>query len=70
MATLKELKGLSPGGNVALFNLALLYRGLGDHARALDYLEPAYAANSQQVFWVKVNPLWNPLREEPRFRRC
>ncbi len=68
MATLEELKGLSPGGNVAPFNLALLYRGLGDHPRALDYLEQAYAANSQQVFWLKVDPLWNPLREEPRFK--
>ena len=67
MAALGELKGMSPGGEVAPYNMALLDLGLGDHARALDYLEQAYAANSQQVFWLKVDPLWDPLRSEPRF---
>jgi TolB-like protein len=67
MAALGELKGMSPRGEVAPFNMAVLHLGLGDHARAIDYLEQAYAANSQQVFWLNVDPLWNPLRSEPRF---
>ena len=67
MAALGELKGMSPGGAVAPFNLALVYLGLGDRARALDYLEQAYAANSQQLVWLKVDPTYDPLRSEPRF---
>ncbi len=67
MATLAELKNVSPGGKVAPYNLALLHLGLGDHARALDFLEQAYAANSQQLVWLKVDPIWDPLRPEPRF---
>jgi eukaryotic-like serine/threonine-protein kinase len=67
MATLGQLKRISPGGEVAPYNLALLYLGLGDHARALDYLEQAYVANSQQLVWLKVDRTFDPLRSEPRF---
>ncbi len=67
MATLERLKKVSPGGTVAPFSLALVNLGLGDNARALDDLEQAYAANSQQLVWLKVDKTWNPLRSEPRF---
>ena len=67
MATLEELKKMSPGGKVAPYNLALVYLGVGDHARALDYLEQAYLANSQQMVWLKVDWIFEPLRSEPRF---
>jgi tetratricopeptide (TPR) repeat protein len=67
MATHGQLKKISPGGEVAPYNLALLYLGLGDHPRALDYLEQAYAANSQQLVWLKVDRTFDPLRSEPRF---
>jgi TolB-like protein/tRNA A-37 threonylcarbamoyl transferase component Bud32 len=67
MAALGELRRISPGGTVAPYNLALLYLGLGDHARALDYLEQAYVANSQQLVWLKVDQTFDPLRSEPRF---
>jgi serine/threonine-protein kinase len=67
MVTLGELKKISPGGKVAPYNLALVYLGLGDHARALDYLEQAYVANSQQMVWLKVDWTFDPLRSDPRF---
>ena len=67
MATLGELRKMSPGGEVAPFNLALVYLGLGDHPRTLDYLEQAYAASSQSLVWLKVDRIYDPLRSEPRF---
>lgn len=67
MATLAELKKSAPGGKVAPYNLALVYLGLGDHARALDNLEQAYLANSQQMVWLKVDWTFDPLRSDPRF---
>ena len=67
MATLEELKKMSPGGKVAPYNLALVSLGLGDNARALDYLEQAYLANSQQLVWLKVDWTFDPLRGDPRF---
>jgi serine/threonine-protein kinase len=67
MATLRELTGMSAGGKVAPFNLALVSLGLGDRARALDYLEQAYAASSLSLAWLKVDRIYDPLRTEPRF---
>jgi serine/threonine-protein kinase len=67
MATLEELKKLSKGGQVLPFNLALVYLGLGDHARALDNLERALAADSQMMAWLGRDAIFDPLRAEPRF---
>ena len=63
----RELEKISPGGKVAPFNLALVYLGLGDHTRALDYLEQAYAASSELLVWLKIDRIYDPLRSEPRF---
>jgi eukaryotic-like serine/threonine-protein kinase len=67
MASLAELRKISPGGEAAPFNLALVYLGLGDHTRAIDYLEQAYAASSQGLVWLKRDPIYDPLRSNPRF---
>jgi len=58
---------MSKGGQVLPFNLALVYLGLGDHARALDYLERALAADSQMMSWLGRDAMFDALRSEPRF---
>ncbi len=68
MATLAELRKMSPGGEPAPYTLALVYLGLGDHQRAIDLLEQAYAASSQSLVWLKIDPIYDPLRSEPRFK--
>jgi TolB-like protein/Tfp pilus assembly protein PilF len=68
MATLGELQKMSPGGEAAPYNLALVYLGLGDHARAIDLLDQAYAASSQSLVWLKIDPVFDPLRPDPRFK--
>jgi serine/threonine protein kinase/tetratricopeptide (TPR) repeat protein len=67
MASLAELRKISPGGEAAPFNLALVYLGLGDYTRAIDYLDQAYAASSQGLVWLKRDPIYDPLRSNPRF---
>ncbi len=67
MASLVELRKISPGGEAAPFNLALVYLGLGDYPRAIDSLEEAYAANSQSLVWLQRDPIYVPLRSDPRF---
>jgi eukaryotic-like serine/threonine-protein kinase len=67
MASLVELRKISPGGEAAPFNLALVYLGLGDYTRAIDYLEQAYAASSQSLVWLRRDPIYDPLRSDPRF---
>jgi eukaryotic-like serine/threonine-protein kinase len=66
-ATVEELRKMSPGGKVAPFNLALVYLGLGDRTRAVEYLEQAYAASSEFLVWLKIDKIYDPLRSEPRF---
>jgi tetratricopeptide (TPR) repeat protein len=67
LAALEELRKRSPNGKILPFNLALVYLGLGDRARALGYLEGAYASNSQWMGWLKQDRMFDPLRSEPRF---
>jgi tetratricopeptide (TPR) repeat protein len=43
LAEMDDLKRRSLHGHVLPFNLALVYIGLGDRERALDFLEQAYA---------------------------
>jgi serine/threonine protein kinase/tetratricopeptide (TPR) repeat protein len=51
------------------YDLALVYIGLGDKERALDWLETAFAERSTWLAFTKVSPELDPLRDEPRFRR-
>jgi serine/threonine-protein kinase len=63
----EDLKKMSLGGEVLPFNLAIVHLGLGDHQRALDCLERAYAADSQWMGWLNKDRMFDPLRSEPRF---
>ena len=67
MQTLAVLRKMSPNGTVLPFNLALVYLGMGDPARAIDNLDKAYDANSQLLAWVGQDAIFDPLRSEPRF---
>jgi len=68
MAEAEDLKKKSLHGTVSPFNLALVSLGLGDRERTLDYLEQAYAADSQWLGWLKLDKAFDPLRSEPRFK--
>ncbi|HRQ64934.1 MAG TPA: tetratricopeptide repeat protein [Xanthomonadaceae bacterium] len=46
--------------------LAMLHLGLGDHGRALDMLEQAYAQRDWHVLLLHAEPLFRPLRRHPR----
>jgi TolB-like protein len=67
LAELEELKRASLRGSVTAFNQALVSLGLGDRARAVSYLEQAYASDSQWLGWLKADRTFDPLRADPRF---
>jgi adenylate cyclase len=48
-------------------DLAIIYTGLNDKARAIEWLEKAYAERSWLVLLLKVDPFFDPLRSDPRF---
>jgi len=50
------------------FNIALVYVGLGDKDRALDWLEKAAEERARQIVFLKQDAVFDPLRGEPRFQ--
>ena len=66
-ALLGELVAQSRREYVSAVALATLYLGLGEISQALDWTERAYDERRGWLAYLKVNPLFDPLRGEPRF---
>ena len=47
--------------------LAIVYLALGDKDRAFQYLNKGYQDRSEQLLYLGVEPLVDPLRSDPRF---
>lgn len=47
---------------------ATAYLGLGDKEKALDWLVKAYEQRSNELTKLKVDPIFDPLRNDPRFQ--
>ena len=48
--------------------IAMIYLGLGDKDRVLEWLGKAYEErDGEQIRWLKVDPLYDPVRSDPRF---
>jgi serine/threonine-protein kinase len=45
----------------------MVYLGLGDNSRALDYVEKALEDRRGWLVYLNVNPMFDPLRGDPRF---
>ena len=66
-ATEVELAKHGHEGGVA-FDAASSYAMAGDRARALDWLEKAYAERDPNMPYISCLPIFDPLRAEPRFQ--
>jgi TolB-like protein/Flp pilus assembly protein TadD len=65
---LNQLRELSTQRYVAAYSFALVYLGLGDKEEALRWLEQSYQDRAgSDVGWIRVDPLVDPLRDDPRF---
>jgi tetratricopeptide (TPR) repeat protein len=67
LSVLEELRELAKTRYVPPYNLALVFNGLGDSEKALDYLEQGFAEKAALMVFLKVEPKWNNLRNEPHF---
>ena len=65
---LKQLKEMSGKQYVSPFYLAIVYAGLHEDERAIDWLELAVKDRSNAVIFVKVDPELDELRSNPRFQ--
>ena len=48
-------------------HIALIYNGLGETDKALEWLEKGYEQRDPKMAFLKVDPKWNNLRSDPRF---
>jgi adenylate cyclase len=64
---LRQLDELSAQRYVSPYHMAYVYTGLGEHERALDFLERACEERTGAVFGIKGSFLFTSLRSHPRF---
>jgi tetratricopeptide (TPR) repeat protein len=65
---LRRLMAISKRRWLDPFHIALVYVGLGDLDRAVEWLRKAVKEGSQTLVFLKVDPFFDPLRSDPRFQ--
>ena len=64
---LTELKKRKQTGYVPATPFVWAYLGLGDHEQVFAWLEQAYKEQSNFLQWMKVHPVFDSVRGDPRF---
>ena len=68
LTILKELQGLPQSQENLPALIASIYVGLGDRDRAFEWLDKAYKERFAALIALKVEPMFDNLRSDPRFR--
>lgn len=66
---LSSLEELSSTRYVSPITFVFVFAGLGEHEKALDYLERAYDVHDTWLWYVSVFPAFQPLRQYDRFNK-
>jgi serine/threonine-protein kinase len=66
-AILASLASRPNARRLAAANIAIGYIGIGDNAAALSWLTTAYDEHSQALTYLKIDPVYDPLRGDPKF---
>lgn len=65
---IEELERRAESEYVSPYGIASYHAVVGNMERALDWLDRAFEVRDGTLVWMKVNPRFDPLRAEPRFR--
>jgi len=67
---LEELKQMSQESSVGspAFYIAMLYAQMGETDLAFEWLDKAFQEHEVEMFWLKVEPPFEPLRNDPRWQ--
>ncbi len=65
---LAQLLEASKTKYVSAYDIAVIYMGLGETGRALEWLNKAYEEHSGFLVYVYLDPRFRPLRSDPRFQ--
>ncbi|MEO6334908.1 MAG: tetratricopeptide repeat protein, partial [Pyrinomonadaceae bacterium] len=66
-AILKEFDSQAGKRPISQVEIALIYIALGELDRAFEWLEKAFGERAWQLGFLKVEPIFDSLRGEPRF---
>jgi len=64
---LRELEQMAKRQYVSSTAFADIHLGLGEKEKALDWLEKAYQDQESACWYLKVDPIYDRVRDEPRF---
>jgi TolB-like protein/DNA-binding winged helix-turn-helix (wHTH) protein/Flp pilus assembly protein TadD len=65
---LHTLEDLSLQGRDSAYSIALIYEGLGHSDLAFEWLERAFGERDFRMIFLRVDPIWDDLRSDPRFQ--
>jgi tetratricopeptide (TPR) repeat protein len=68
LRVLEQLQKLAEKTYVRPYDIALIHMGLGQKDQGFAWLEKAYEEGPDTLRWLKVDPEFDPLRSDPRFR--
>lgn len=64
---LKERSSQNAGGSPS-FYLAMIYSVMGEIDLAFEWLEKSYEDHEVEMYWLKVEPPFEPIRSDPRYQ--
>ena len=64
---LEELEEQAKSSYIPPSDLAQIYTALGSNDEAFEWLERAVEVRDADLFMARVSPVWDPLRDDPRF---
>ena len=65
---LATLKKMSEQQYVSPMDIAMVHTALGEKDRAFEWLEKAYADQSEMLLFLPIYPPFDSLRADPRFQ--
>lgn len=66
-AVLGEMEALAKTRFVTAYGMALIHAGLDQKDEAFRWLERAFEERSHWLVWLRLDPRWKNLRDDPRF---
>jgi eukaryotic-like serine/threonine-protein kinase len=67
LRVITELKAKAARRHVSSYAIATVYAGLGDRDETFKWLEKAYQERSPGLTWLKVEPMLDNIRSDPRY---
>jgi len=67
MAEIKERSEKTSGGSPSFYT-AMIYAQMGEIDTAFEWLDKAYQDHEVEMYWLKVEPPFEPLRSDPRWQ--